>query len=336
VSHLRLVATMLRYRAAALLIGFFLLGAALHGGLQSLRWQYAAGSLALLACYIVATSLNDIYDVEVDRLNHPAAKERPLVTGAATPEQLALMAAILAAVSLGLAFWVGPLALLAVLISLVVNVVYSAPPLRLCARPLYAAPVLAFAYVALPYGIGLASAGGSVTALDARAVAAFMVLFAGRMLLKDFRDRAGDAAFGKRTFLLAYGKRATLLTVFLCVIVGDALLLTALPASAPLLIVTETYFAAIAYELYRLRRAKENAAELVAIARGARMGNAVVLTWLGYLSLEAAGGAESERAVFAVVMAAMFWLAYLLPAPAAASAATPARAATASEPARAS
>jgi len=336
VSHLRLVATMLRYRAAALLIGFFLLGAALHGGLQSLRWQYAAGSLALLACYIVATSLNDIYDVEVDRLNHPAAKERPLVTGAATPEQLALMAAILAAVSLGLAFWVGPLALLAVLISLVVNVVYSAPPLRLCARPLYAAPVLAFAYVALPYGIGLASAGGSVTALGARAVAAFMVLFAGRMLLKDFRDRAGDAAFGKRTFLLAYGKRATLLTVFLCVIAGDALLLTALPASSPLLIVTETYFAAIAYELYRLWRAKENAAELVAIARGARMGNAVVLTWLGYLSLEAAGGAESERAVFAVVMAAMFWFAYLLPAPAAASPATPARAAAAAEPARAS
>ena len=361
-SHLRLVATMLRYRAAALLIGFFLLGAALHGGLQSLRWQYAAGSLALLACYIVATSLNDIYDVEVDRLNHPAAKERPLVTGDASGRDRLLgaalavvwflacyapfhtrlfpgrplMAAILAAVSLGLAFWVGPLALLAVLISLVVNVVYSAPPLRLCARPLYAAPVLAFAYVALPYGIGLASAGGSVTALGARAVAAFMVLFAGRMLLKDFRDRAGDAAFGKRTFLLAYGKRATLLTVFLCVIVGDALLLTALPASAPLLIVTETYFAAIAYELYRLRRAKENAAELVAIARGARMGNAVVLTWLGYLSLEAAGGAESERAVFAVVMAAMFWFAYLLPAPAAASAATPARAATAAEPARAS
>ena len=315
---------MLRYRTSALLIGFFLLGAALHGGLQSLRWQYAAGSLALLACYVVATSLNDIFDVEVDRLNHPAAKERPLVTGAATPGQLALMASILAAASLGLAFWVGPLALLAVLISLVVNVVYSAPPLRLCARPLYAAPVLAFAYVALPYGIGLASAGGSLTALDVRTVAAFMVLFAGRMLLKDFRDRAGDAAFGKRTFLLAYGKRATLLTVFLCVIAGDALLLTALPASAPLLIVTETYFAAIAYELYRVWRAEEKAAELAAIARGARMGNAVVLTWLGYLSLEAAGAAGSERAVFTIVMAVMFWFAYLLPAPAAAPAATPA------------
>jgi 4-hydroxybenzoate polyprenyltransferase len=310
---------MLRYRAAALLIGFFLLGAALHGGLVSLRWQYAAGALALLACYIVATSLNDIFDVEVDRLNHPMAKERPLVIGAATPAQLALMAAILAAVSLGLAFWVGPLALLTVLASLVVNVVYSVPPLRLCARPLYAAPVLAFAYVVLPYGLGLASAGGSVTALDLRAVAGFMVLFAGRMLLKDFRDRTGDAAFGKQTFLLAYGKRATLLTVLLCLIAGDSVLLTALPASVPLLIVTETYFAAIAYELYRLWRAEETAAELAAIARGARMGNAVVLTWLGYLSLEAVGAAESERAVFAVVLAAMFWFVYLLPAPAAAT-----------------
>jgi 4-hydroxybenzoate polyprenyltransferase len=196
--------------------------------------------------------------------------------------------------------------------------------------------VLAFAYVVLPYGLGLASAGGSVTALDARAVAGFMVLFAGRMLLKDFRDRTGDAAFGKRTFLLAYGKRATLLTVLFCLVAGDAVLLTALPASVPLLIVTETYFAAIAYELYRLWRAEETIAELAAIARGARMGNAVVLTWLGYLSLEAAAAAESERAVFAVVLAAMFWFVYLLPAPAAAAAPAPARETAASEPARAS
>ena len=83
--QLRLVVTMLRYRVASLLLPFFLLAPALHQQLQNFRWSYIAGLLALCACYIVATSLNDVFDLEVDRINHPGAKDRPLVTGDATP-----------------------------------------------------------------------------------------------------------------------------------------------------------------------------------------------------------------------------------------------------------
>jgi len=101
---------MLRYRAASLLVLFFLLAPALHGRLQGLRWQLVDGVLVLFASYVVATCLNDVFDYEVDRVNHPGAKERPLVTGAASPRRLVVMAVVLALLSIVLAALIGPLA----------------------------------------------------------------------------------------------------------------------------------------------------------------------------------------------------------------------------------
>jgi 4-hydroxybenzoate polyprenyltransferase len=252
----------------------------------------------------VATCVNDLFDVEIDRVN---AAHRPLASGQTTRRALLLIALAAACASFLLAPSTAVIAL-----SLVFNVAYSAPPLRICARPLLAAPSLAVAYVALPYALGLAAAGVALSWFDARLVVALVVLFAGRMLLKDFRDRRGDALFGKRTFLLTYGKRTTLLVVLGCVVVGDALLVSVLP-SLVLIGVTQTFVAAIVYELYRLSRDDD----LVHIARGARMGNAVILTWLGFAILPPA-----EGNVFAITMTAAYWLMFLLPAPAAAPAAT--------------
>jgi 4-hydroxybenzoate polyprenyltransferase len=302
---------MLRYRVASLLLPFFLLAPALHGQLLTFRWSYVAGGLALCACYIVATSLNDVFDFEVDRINHPGAKDRPLVTGDATARQLLFLAIVAAALALLMAIATGPVSVIVVAGSLLLNVAYSVPPLRLCARPLAAPPVLAFAYVVLPYGLGLAATGRTPEWIDAMVVACFVVLFAGRMLLKDFRDRSGDAAFGKRTFLLTYGKRATVIVVLICVAVGDALLTTVLPRNPVLVVAIESYFVAIALQLFRLWQADNADDERVAIALGARMGNAVVLTWLGFLLLPAAGAAAAEQAVFVVALAAMFWFVFV-------------------------
>ena len=310
---------MLRYRVAFLLLPFFLLGPAVHGELGSFRWGYLDGLIALLACYVVATCLNDVFDIDIDRVNQP---DRPLVTGEATARQLLVLAAMAAVLALLLAIMVGPVGVGVVALSLVVNVAYSAPPARLSMRPHTTAPVLALAYVALPYALGLAAAGVAPALFDASVAACFVVLFTGRMLLKDFRDRRGDVAFGKRTFLLAHGKAATLLAVLACVVAGDALLVTVLPANGLLIAVTQTYFAAIGLELYRLSRADQPDGESVAIARGARMGNAVVLTWLGFAVLEAAGATQAELAVFVLALAGMYWLVFLLPAPAAATSAT--------------
>ena len=306
----RLVATMLRYRVASLLLPFFLLAPACHGQLREFRWQYIVGILALCGSYVVATCLNDVFDLDVDRINHPDARDRPLVSGEATPRQLIVVALVAAAVALVAGATVGAAGAVLVAVSLLLNVAYSVPPIRLCARALAAPVVLAFAYVVLPYGIGLAAAGVAPDVLDARVTACFVVLFIGRMLLKDFRDQRGDAAFGKHTFLLAYGKGKTLALTLGCIVAGDALLLTVLPSSPLLILAVESYFLAIAFQLYRLWLAGDPTAERLAIALGARMGNAVVLTLLGFLLLRSAGAVGGEQAMFVVVFAGMFWFAF--------------------------
>ena len=301
---------MLRYRVASLLLPFFLMAPAFHGQLREPRWQYFAGVLALGGSYVVATCLNDVFDLDVDRVNHPGAGDRPLVSGEATPRQLITVAVVAAAVALiaGASIGIGGAALVAT--SLLLNVAYSAPPIRLCARALAAPIVLAFAYVVLPYGIGLAASGLAPSQLDARVSACFVVLFVGRMLLKDFRDQRGDAAFGKRTFLLTYGKPATLALTLGCIAVGDLLLVSVTPASPWMVLVLESYFVGIAFQLYRLWKADESLAERLAIALGARMGNAVVLTLLGFLLLRTSGASAAEQAAFVVAVGCMFWFAF--------------------------
>jgi 4-hydroxybenzoate polyprenyltransferase len=306
----RLVATMLRYRVASLLLPFFLLAPAFHDQLREFRWQYVAGLLSLFASYVVATCLNDVFDLEVDRINHPGARDRPLVSGEATPKQLVAVALVAGTGALIAGAAVGGAGLLPVAVSLLLNVAYSVPPVRLCARALAAPLVLAFAYVALPYGIGLAAAGLSISWFDVRVVACFAVLFVGRMLLKDFRDRSGDAAFGKRTFLLAYGKTVTLTFTAICVVVGDALLLTVLPSNPWLVLVVESYFLGVALQLYRLWITHDLVAERLAIALGARMGNAVVLTLLGFTLLTAASSAPDEQALLVVALGIVFWFGF--------------------------
>jgi 4-hydroxybenzoate polyprenyltransferase len=309
-KHARLAWTMLRYRVASLLLPFFLMAPAFHGQLRDFRWQYVVGVLALGGSYVVATCLNDVFDLDVDRINHPGARDRPLVSGEATPRQLITVAIVAAGVALiaGLSIGLGAAALVAT--SLLVNFAYSAPPIRLCSRALAAPVVLAFAYVVLPYGIGLAASGLSLSQLDVRVTACFVVLFVGRMLLKDFRDQRGDAAFGKRTFLLAYGKSTTLTLTLGCIVAGDLLLVTVAPVNLALILVLETYFAGIALQLYRLWFADDPIAERLAIALGARMGNAVVLTLLGFLLLRSGGATAAEQAVFVVTVATIFWFAF--------------------------
>lgn len=143
----RVVVVMLRYRVASLLLPFLLLAPAFHSQLRQFSWRYIAAVVALFASYIVATCLNDVFDLDVDRINHPGARDRPLVTGEARPRQLVVVALAAAALALfaGAAVGVGAVTLVA--LSLLLNVAYSVPPVRLCSRPLAAPMVLAFAYV---------------------------------------------------------------------------------------------------------------------------------------------------------------------------------------------
>jgi hypothetical protein len=116
---------------------------------------------------------------------------------------------------------------------------------------------------------------------------------------------------------LAYGKKATLALVLGCIVTGDALLVSVLPPVPLLIVAVEAYFVGIVVQLRLLWRRDDPAAERVAIALGARMGNAVVLTLLGCLLLLEANATAAEQAAFVIAFAGVFWgvFAYLTARP---------------------
>jgi 4-hydroxybenzoate polyprenyltransferase len=298
---------MLRYRVAVMLWMFMLLGAAFHGGLTpGLVWA----ALALASSYVAATALNDVADRDLDRVNHPRDAGRPLVSGTATEADLLLLnklasvLALLAALPLG---WVG---VLLVVCSLAIGRAYSSPPALLSYRTYLAPVVLAFAYVAVPYGLGVSAAAGFAPGSDVVFCLALMALFLARINLKDFRDRRGDALYGRPTLLLRFGKDVTCAVSLAALVAGNVLLFVAVEAPPELALVLETFFVAIAWALHALWRAPEGRAEQIAIGIGAKSGNGLLLTVLAWLVLTAAGAPPADRLLFTLLLASAFTFAF--------------------------
>lgn len=303
--YLRLALTMLRYRAALTLWIFFLIGIARHGQLTGMRWSYLTGLLALAASYVAATTVNDICDQDVDAVNHPGRRDRPLVFGNATVRDIWTLHGAAIVVTLVSGVILGPTALLVVSLSLLINHLYSMPPIRVSRRTLLAPPVLAIAYVLLPYWLGTAVSGQSLGPPDAFLLPAFLLLFLARINLKDFRDRAGDARSGKPTLVLRYGKRAACLTSLVAALSGNILLLIAVAGTWWLAAAIEVQMMATLYALFMLWRAEEPIDELFAISLAARMGNGMLLTVLAQLTMSGIGAATVHTALLVLGLTAV-------------------------------
>ena len=298
---------MLRYRVAVMLWMFMLLGAAIHGGLGAgLVWA----ALVLASSYVAATTLNDVADRELDRVNHPRDAGRPLVSGEATEEDLLRLNLVASALALLAAFPLGWPGVLLVACSLGIGRAYSSPPILLSYRTYLAPFVLSFAYVAVPYGLGVAAVSGTPGNADLIFCAALMLLFLARINLKDFRDRRGDALYGRPTLLLRYGKSVTCAVSLVALVLGNVFLLAVLSPPVLIGLVLETFFLAIAWSLHALWRAPEGRMEQVAIGIGAKMGNGLLITVLGWLVLIDAEAPLADRAVFVLVLASAFAVAF--------------------------
>ncbi len=118
---------------------------------------------------------------------------------------------------------------------------YSLRPVRISYRTWLAPMVLAVAYAIVPYALGLLAAGGSVDRLDVLLCGALYALFLSRINLKDFRDRAGDAAYGKPTLLLAHGKTVTCAVTGVALVAGCATLVVALGGHPGVLVVVSLF-----------------------------------------------------------------------------------------------
>jgi len=303
--------TLLRFRVAVMIVLFMLLGAAWHRGLTSIDALVLLMVLALASSYVSATSVNDIADREIDEINHPGDRGRPLVTGTARTADLWVLFVVssVLAVALGLAAGSGAAGIM--LLSVVIGALYSLPPARLSYRTFLAPLTLAVAYVGIPYWAGVVVVGESLQTTDLPLLTALYLLFAGRIILKDFRDREGDAAFGKPTFLLKYGKKSTCLASLCALSAGDALLIASLADRWWLAALLQLYIVSIAIMLFRLYRVRSSKDEQLSIGVGARMGNGLLITLLGTLILSNQGADWTTQFIFGLALTALYTLNFI-------------------------
>jgi 4-hydroxybenzoate polyprenyltransferase len=302
---------LLRYRVAVMILLFMLLGAAWHRGLTAIDAPVLLMILALASSYVSATSVNDIADREIDEINHPDDKGRPLVSGVARTADLWVLFVVSSVLAVALGLAAGPDAAGIMLLSVVFGALYSLPPSRLSYRTFLAPLTLAVAYVGIPYWAGVVVVGESLRTTDLPLLTSLYLLFAGRIILKDFRDREGDTAFGKPTFLLKYGKKATCLASLCALCAGDALLLASLADRWWLAALLQIYIVSILILLHRLYRVSSHKDEQLSIGVGAKMGNGLLVILLGTLILANQGADWITQFIFGLALTAIYMLNFI-------------------------
>ena len=233
IAHVRLTVLMARPPVFVLLASYAAVGLA-QGGRANASVSLAEICAAIAGFLIFSVACNDLADEAIDRVNLPGDRRRPLVGGGARRSQLCTTGVTGAVAALAASLAVDWRAALVVAVGLALSAAYSLRPVRVADRGVLAPLLLPACYVAVPYLLGLDAAHAPVTGADLVLLAGLYLGFVGRILLKDFRDVRGDALFGKRTFLVRHGRRATCTLSMLCWAAGVVVIMISLAHSAPL------------------------------------------------------------------------------------------------------
>jgi 4-hydroxybenzoate polyprenyltransferase len=168
----------------------------------------ALGALMAATLNSANNALNQIYDLEIDRINKPT---RPLTSGRLTIRDAWIFTWTAYAAALVLAWLVAPggrhECFWIVVAATIATFVYSCPPLRTKQRGIWANVT-----IAIPRGVLLKVAGWScvktVVGLEPWYIGMIFGLFLlGASTTKDFADMEGDARGGCRTLPIVYGVR---------------------------------------------------------------------------------------------------------------------------------
>ena len=166
--------------------------------------KIALGTFMAAVLNAASNTLNQVTDLEADRINKPG---RPIPEGRITPAEALGLSGWLYAAAFLLATLVGPQCTLLAGTAAVLTVLYSAPPFRL-----KAVPYLANVVIAIPRGVLLKVAGWSCVRDFGRMEpwyigAIFGLFLLGATTTKDFADIRGDRAAGFRTLPVVLGTR---------------------------------------------------------------------------------------------------------------------------------
>jgi homogentisate phytyltransferase / homogentisate geranylgeranyltransferase len=240
-----LIGTALGVLGIAAIASAELPGFAVGDELVNIGWTL----LAALAVNIYIVGLNQLEDVELDRINKPWL---PVAAGELSPSDGRRIVAVCGLLPVVLALTQGWIELVSVLLALLVGTAYSSPPLRLKRFPTLAAVSIA-GVRALVVNIGvyahfsgtLHGIPGPVWALTLF-VAPFSLAIA---VLKDVPDAEGDRRFSIATFTVRLGPRPVLriaLGALTAAYLGMAVVgPLALPSAQPV-VLAATHVAALA------------------------------------------------------------------------------------------
>ncbi len=171
--------------------------------------------VSALGCNVCITGLNQIVDVELDKINKP---ELPIASGELdikTAKKIVFIAGIIALGAAAFLHWV---LLLLIVVILILGIAYSVPPLQLKRHHVPAALAITIVRgVLVNIGMAVHFAGMLQGNLSIQPVIYPLTIFITAFSLaiawyKDLPDRAGDAHFGYRTFPLLYSPKTALYT----------------------------------------------------------------------------------------------------------------------------
>jgi 4-hydroxybenzoate polyprenyltransferase len=174
----------------------------------ALLWYPMAGCAMAALLNAASNALNQICDLEIDRINKP---RRPLPSARLSIRDAWIFTAAASAAALLLAWFVSPAGrhecFWLVAAAAACTVAYSVPPLRTKRRGIWANVT-----IAIPRGVLLKVAGWSAVRTVAGPEPWFIGMIFGLFLLgasttKDFADVQGDARGGCRTLPIVYGAR---------------------------------------------------------------------------------------------------------------------------------
>lgn len=190
----------------------------------SFSFYFIICSIIIAFWYVNGSALNDIADVDIDKINLKGDKERPLVVGSAnlaTVRRITIGTAVLALlISALLSLY--HLAICAGL--LLLNRMYSNKPTRISRRGGLAPLLLPIGYVFLPYSLGYLTISKEISSATLLVLGGLYLHFLARIILKDYRDVKGDKAYGKKTFLINHGNLAVCVVSVLSLFASTVLL----------------------------------------------------------------------------------------------------------------
>ncbi len=240
-------------------------------------------AIVLAGWYIFSTSVNDISDEEIDKINLAGNKERPLANHQVSRAYLGRLATVAAALATVAALFISPVAAIMTAAALLLSYIYSFPPIRLAKRGILAPLSLPIGYILFPLLLTVQVNKGALNGNYLLLGAALYVSFIGRIILKDFRDVKGDSQFGKRTFIVRHGGPATCLVSALAWLVGDGLIILRFKHNLLFLGLCQVYVVTIFYFLSRLAQEHALKRQILYVGLVGRLGNGVALLLLALL-----------------------------------------------------